>query len=49
LDKFAKNLEAFGASLKSRGEEIQQAVHQISSETDIKIFIETNKSSNPFL
>lgn len=49
MDKFAKNVEGLGLSFKDRGEELLQSVAQISSETDLKIFIDLHKSTNPFL
>lgn len=49
MDKLAKNIESLGINLKERGEELMQAVSNISSDTDLKIFIELHKSTNPFL
>ena len=38
-----------GKDVRTRSEEISQTVSMISSETDIRIFVETNKSLNQFL
>lgn len=38
-----------GKDIAKSSEEISQTVGMINSETDIKIFIEANKSMNPFL
>jgi hypothetical protein len=49
MERLAKNIESMGSNFKQRGEEILQAIGQISPETDVKIFIESNRSANPFL
>ena len=49
MNIFANSIEAIGINLKERGEDILQAVAQINSETDLKIFVESHKSQNPFL
>ena len=42
-------MEQLGKTLKTRGEEMNQTIAMINGETDLKIFIDTNKSLNQFL
>lgn len=49
LDKLASSSENLGKSLKERGEEMRQAIGAVNSQTDLKIFIEQHKSTNPFM
>lgn len=49
MERFAKSLHQIGENFKVRGEEMSQAISMISIETDIKIFIEGNRSQNPVI
>ena len=49
LEKHARYVEQMGKTFKIRGEEMNQTINMISSDTDLKIFIDTNKSLNSFL
>lgn len=46
LEKFGRSLDSIGKELRERGEDICQAVGAVSSLTDLRIFIDTNKSQN---
>eukprot|EP00347_Sterkiella_histriomuscorum_P016146 403354306 len=49
MEKFARYLEQMGKDMRSRGEDICQTIGMVSSETDLRIFIDTNKSQNQFI
>ena len=45
----ARYIEDTGRDLKNKGEEISQTVGMISSDIDLRIFIESNRSVNGFI
>ncbi len=49
LEKLNRYIEQLGKEFKYRSDDIMQNLNMISSETDIAIFIDSNKSSNQFL
>jgi len=49
FEKMGRQLDQLGKELRGRSEEINQNLHTVSSDTDIKIFIDNNKSKNHFL
>jgi hypothetical protein len=49
LEKLNRYIEQLGKEFKYRSDDIMQNLNMISSETDITIFIDSNKSSNQFL
>ncbi|CDW77618.1 rab-like gtpase activating [Stylonychia lemnae] len=49
LEKLSRYIEQMGKEINQRGDEIGQTVGIISSEIDLKIFVDQNKSQNPFL
>jgi hypothetical protein len=46
LEKLARYQEQLGRDLIERSDEINQTVNVISSDTDLRIFIDSNKSHN---
>lgn len=45
LEKLARYLDTTGRDLRGNSEEISQAVHMINSDTDLRIFIDTHRST----
>jgi hypothetical protein len=48
LEKFARYIDQTGKDLRLNADEISQTVQIISSDTDIRIFVDTHKSMNQF-
>ncbi len=46
LEKFSRQINQLGTELKQRSDDIKQTVGNISSRTDIKIFMENNCTNN---
>lgn len=49
LEKLARYIDSLGKSFRNRSEEMNQTISMVSSDTDLKIFIDTNRSLNSFL
>lgn len=49
IEKWARYLEQMGKEMKQTGEEIAQTAQMVNSDTDIRIFIDSNKSMNGFI
>ena len=46
LEKFARYIDQSGRDLRLNADEISQTVAMISSDTDLRIFVDSHKSSN---
>ena len=44
MEKLARYIEQTGKDLNQRGDDIHQTIGMVSSDTDIRIFIDTNRS-----
>lgn len=49
MEKFSSTVMQFGLLVKNNGEELYLNSKIINSQTDVEIFIETNKSPQPFV
>lgn len=44
MEKWAKNVQSLGARFARKGDEVVNSVQMINAETDMKIFIDENRS-----
>lgn len=49
MEKFSSTVMQFGLLVKNNGEDLYLNSKIINSQTDVEIFIETNKSPQPFV
>lgn len=49
LEKLARYVEDMGKDLRQRGDDIGATLGMVNGETDVKIFIDSNRSQNHFL
>jgi hypothetical protein len=49
LEKLSRYIESIGKEMRKSGEDIMTTVGMSSSDTDLRIFIDTNKSTVPFV
>jgi hypothetical protein len=49
LEKFTKHFSTLGKNIVEKAVDIQSSVSMINSETDLKIFIDENKTNNDFV
>lgn len=49
MTKFSSTVMQFGMLVKKNGEDLHESSKIINSQTDLEIFIETNKSTSPFI
>ena len=47
LEKFSRQFITLGTAVVDRGSDLQASVQQINYETDLRIFIDANKSNGP--
>jgi len=46
LEKFAQVTDLFGKEIRNRSDDITESADMVSGDTDIRIFIEHNRSEN---
>ena len=49
LERFGKYMELLGIGIKASSDDMVQTISMVSPETDMKIFVDKNRSHNPFL
>lgn len=49
MEKLSKYIEQLGKEFRYRSDDIAQTLQMVSADTDIRIFIDANKSQNAFM